>query len=71
MREEEKKEEAFLIVGGDSFLVEARIGVLVGRRRKIAGKEIFLRKLSTHVENGGDLERRSNFCFFRRVLSPW
>ena len=41
-----------------------------GRERKedsIKG-DFFLRKLSAYVENGGDLEKRSNFCFFRRAL---
>ena len=31
-------------------------------------RDFFLRKLSAYVENGGDLEKRSNFFFFRRVL---
>ena len=39
-----KRRKAFFIVGGDSFIWAARIGVLAGRRRKIVGKEIFFKK---------------------------
>ena len=41
-----------------------------GRERKEDSTkgDFFLRKLSAYVENRGDLEKRSNFCIFRRVL---
>ena len=40
-----------------------------GREKEDSRKRrFFLRKLSAYVENGGDLKKRSTFCFFRRVL---
>ena len=43
----------------------------VGREKKEDSRKgdfFFLRELSAYVGNGGELEKRSNFCFFRRAL---